>query len=286
MTPKISDATMGNPMSIKTILALADGGDSGAAVLASAVGVARRFSAHLDVLHVKADPIDLIPVVSEGMSGAVVATLIETMTDLVAKREVAARSAYDRACRGADLSTAWHVRVGREPAILPIAGRFADLLAIGRPDKAANSLPETFDAALFESGRPVLILPAKEVKAVGERVVIAWNGSAESARAVTAAIPFLRLASQVDVVTIGDVGKQAPADALVPYLARHDVKITIHALNLKRTIGIALLEAALRLEAGLLVMGAYGHTRLREWILGGATRELLDDGDLPILMMH
>jgi nucleotide-binding universal stress UspA family protein len=275
-------------MSIKTILTLADGADSGAAVLASAVGVARRFYAHLDVLHVKADPIDLVPVVSEGTTGAVVATMIETMTALVAKREAAARSAYDRVCRGSDLSAAWHVLVGREAAVLPVAGRFADLLVIGRPEKASEtSLPETLDGALFESGHPVLALPDKEVKVIGDHVVIAWNGSVEAAHAVSASLSFLRPASQVDIVTVGGVGKQAPAEALVPYLARHDVKATIHAVEPgKRTIGVALLEAALRLEADLLVMGAYGHTRLREWILGGATRELLAKGALPILMMH
>jgi nucleotide-binding universal stress UspA family protein len=275
-------------MSIKTILALAEGSDSDLALLASAVVMARHLGAHLDVLHVKADPADLIPVVTEETPGLVVAGLIEAVTAAIGKRQAAAHGAYDRACAGSDVPVSWHELVGREPVALPIAGRFADLLAIARPGKGWEySLPETADSALFESGRPVVILPGMDVKIAGGRILIAWNGSAQAARATTASIPLLRLASQVDIVTIGDVVRQAPASDLVSYLTRHGITATAHSWqSSKRSIGYALNEAVRRLESNLLVMGAYGHSRMRERILGGATREILTSASLPVFMMH
>lgn len=275
-------------MSIETILTLADGSDDGTGPLASAVAIARRFSAHLDVLHVTMDPIDMIPVVSEEASGAMVAKLMETISASVTKRRDAARSAYDRVCALSGLSVTWREVVGREPAVLQVVGRLADLLVIPRPERASNDpLTETLDAALFDCGRPVLVLPRGALPPTCHRVIIAWNGSAQAARAVTASIPFLHMASQIEVVTVGDIDQQASANALVPYLARHDVKATVHVLEPdNRSIGDALLEAAHRLEADLLVMGAYGHSRLREWVLGGATREVLTSSTLPVLMTH
>ena len=271
-------------MSIKTILALANGDDSSDPFLSAAVGVARYLDAHLEVLHVSPEPATFVPLIEDGMPVEMIEQIKVNAALLAAQERDAARAAYDRICAASGVAVAWQEIAGSKTAILPAAARFADLLTISKP---RDYFAEILEAALFESGRPVLILPRRSVSAIGNRVVVAWNGSVEAARAVTAAVPFLRLTAQVDVVMVGDVAPQAPPDALVPYLSRHGVKAAIHARQLgSRSIGDALLEAALGFEADLLVMGAYGHSRLREWVLGGATRDILISAELPLLMMH
>lgn len=271
-------------MSIKTILALADGDDSTEPVLAGAVGVARCLDAHLEVLHVSPDPATYVPLIEDGMPVEVIERIRANAASLAVQERDAVRAAYDRICAASGLSVSWQDTVGSKPAILPAAARLADLLTMAKPNEY---FAETLEAALFESGRPVLILPRRTVSAIGNRIVVAWNGSVEAARAVTAAVPFLRLATQVDVVMVGDVAHQAPPDALVPYLARHGVKAAIHVLQPgNRSIGDELLEAASRFGADLLVMGAYGHSRLREWVLGGATLGVLTASEVAVLMIH
>lgn len=271
-------------MSIKTILTLANGSEDGDQILTAAVAVARRFGAHLDVLHVRPDPAGFIPLVGDGMSAAMVGQIMARVTEETTQRRDAARGTFDRVCGTSGLSVAWQETVGREPEIMSQGGRFADLLIMAKRD---GELTETLEADLFDSGRPILILPRKPMPPIIDRVVIAWNDSAEAARAVAASMPFLRLASRVDAVIIADVSHQATTNALVLYLGRHGVKVTVHILQAgSRRIGDALLESALRFEADLLVMGAYGHSRFREWVLGGATEEILASGALPVLMMH
>jgi nucleotide-binding universal stress UspA family protein len=143
------------------------------------------------------------------------------------------------------------------------------------------------NAVLFDTGRPVLLLPRKPVPGIGVRVAIAWNGSAQAARAVMAALPFFRAARQITILSAGPVNPYASPDGLVTYLSRHDVQATAKRLEPEpAAIGSALLEHCRLLQADLLVMGAYGHSRLREMILGGATREILANAELPVLMIH
>ena len=141
--------------------------------------------------------------------------------------------------------------------------------------------------AIFESGRPVVFVPSNISSVVGSRIMIAWNGSTQAALAVTAALPLLHLAGQVDVVQAGDVEKSVSANELALYLALHGIKAQNHAIDIGiQDIGGTLIAAAERFESDLIVMGAYGHSRLRERILGGATRGLLKHSPWPILMMH
>ena len=164
----------------------------------------------------------------------------------------------------------------------------ADLLVLAQPDeKSADALSDSVDAAMFETGRPLVLIPSGVSSVIGNRIMIAWNGSAQAALAVTAALPLLHLAGQVDIVQIGDIGKDAPASELALYLSLHGIKTQTHAIDLGiRDIGSALIDAAERFESDLIVMGAYGHSRFRERILGGATRDLLKNSPWPILMMH
>jgi len=273
-------------MTIKTILALADGGGGTAATLRAAVAVARRFSANLDVLHVRADVETMVPVIGEGMSGAMVEQMMSAMAQTVDSRAAKARAAYQEVCASSGLQAVWRESTGRETDIVANAGRLVDLIVIGKPDAETETpLAATVDAALFDTGRPVLV--ASTAGTVGDRVVIAWNGSAQAARVVAAALPFLRIAQQVTVVTVGEIGRSASAPDLVAYLGQHGVKAVHEALTPEHaTTGATLLNYASRTQTDLLVMGAYGHSRLREMILGGATRDVLAAAAVPILMAH
>jgi nucleotide-binding universal stress UspA family protein len=275
-------------MTPKLILALVDGGPLSDATLGAGMAVARQFGAHLDVLHVRADPATLVPIVGEGMSGAMVEQVMEAMTKAVEGRSEKARSAYDLAASKSGLSMAWRQEMGPEPVVLASAGRLADLTVIGRPDANADGqLAASLDSALFDTGRPVLVAPPTAPATVGRKVSLAWNGSAQASRVISAALPYLEKAETISVLTAPGVDKRAPGEALVAYLARHNLKAVVeHVEPHGKSIGHALLEHAQGLGSDLLVMGAYGHSRIREMILGGATRDVLAQTTLPVLMAH
>ena len=274
-------------MSIKSIVALADGNDLHS-VLSAAVGLTARLSGRLDVLHIKADPYDTIPIGVGGMTGDMIQEIIDAAKKVIEDRRAQAKAEYDRVCSSSGQSVHWKEVIGRPAKMLSIASRFADLLVLAQPEsKSAGSLLEAVDAAMFETGRPLVLIPSGVSSVIGNRIMIAWNGSTQAALAVTAALPLLHLAGQVNIVQIGDIGKDAPASELALYLSLHGIKTEIHAIDLGiRDIGGALIDAAERFDSDLIVMGAYGHSRFRERILGGATRGLLATSPWPLFMMH
>jgi nucleotide-binding universal stress UspA family protein len=148
---------------------------------------------------------------------------------------------------------------------------------------------EAAEALLFGSGGPVVLFPGMEVPTHLQTVVVAWDGGRAAARAVRDALPVLRHARQVAVLTATEDKPIDPASlaALVAYLNGHGIAVAHHDTGCKgRSIGEALQEDAVEHDAGLLVMGAYGHNRLREFVLGGATRTVLTNLRLPVLMSH
>ena len=174
-----------------------------------------------------------------------------------------------------------------------VHGRCTDLIIVGQhhPD----DLMETGGGALAEqalmlSGRPVLVVPYIGAPAVtGQRVLLAWKPTREAARAVADAMPLLQAAAHVDVVAFEEAGTPANAaqlDALGAWLSRHGVRHTSARQPQVTDVGNALLSYAADRGSDLLVMGGYGHSRLREWALGGATRSLLAQMTIPVLMSH
>lgn len=275
-------------MTYATLLALADGGPTCDAVLGAAVQLARRFRAQLEVVHLKADPASLVPVVGEGMSGALIEQMIDSMTRMLEGRAKQARGAYDRVVGTSGVTATWREIAGPGPENIATAARFSDLTILARP-AGEDSVTQSalLDAAVFDTGRPVMIVPAGPTAPIGEKVAIAWNGTAYSARAVSDAMPLLKSAKQVTIIALGEDDKAAPAAALAGYLARHEVAaaVTRHELG-HNPIGRTLLERTSALGADLLVMGGYGHSRLREMMLGGATRHVLNNAACAVLMAH
>lgn len=177
---------------------------------------------------------------------------------------------------------------------LSLQARYGDLVILGQydPDEATPSvyadLPEF---VVMNSDIPALIVPYAGVfPQFGERVLIAWNESIEAGRAVRHALPLLRRAKMVEVLMfnppIDESGERQPGADIALYLARHNIQVNVRQETTESETANALLSRAADLSADLLVMGCYGHSRLREIILGGMTRTILQSMTLPVLMAH
>ncbi len=168
-------------------------------------------------------------------------------------------------------------------------GRVFDLIVVGKPDNSANApRRQTFESALFESGRPVLIVPPQAPQMLGDCIAIAWNGSSETARSIAFAMPLLIHARDVPVFYVPHSRLSGPsADDLTRSLRRHGIPArTVTMGDTAKAPGAALLEKAKMLGADLLIKGGYTQSRLREMIFGSVTSEILAEADLPVLMAH
>jgi nucleotide-binding universal stress UspA family protein len=168
-------------------------------------------------------------------------------------------------------------------------GRVFDITIVGRPG-SANGEPRmsTLESALFESGRPILMVPSIVPATIGETVVVAWNGSTETARAVGFAMPILRRARRTVVLSVEGGSVVGPTgDQVVRHLTRNGV--ASESLNVSpesRSTGEAILAETTRLGADLLIKGAFTQSRLRQMIFGGATRHVISAANLPVFMAH
>lgn len=198
-------------------------------------------------------------------------------------------------------SVSWEVRVDEtkfvdSPRAMALHARYADLSVMTAPARGADDAARVrafFSALLFESGRPVLVIPPHHAAELPLRhVVVAWKPCREAARALHDALPLLTRATSIDVVTVdpvvGDMGHGAdPGVDIATHLARHGLSVNVvNRPSGDQTVATALLRHAAESGAQLLVAGGYGHSRLREWVLGGTTRELLQAIHLPILFSH
>jgi nucleotide-binding universal stress UspA family protein len=188
----------------------------------------------------------------------------------------------------------WRLDTGDIVGTMKLHARYADLTVVGQARDLVDAphdlafLPEELALGL---GRPVLVVPRYGAfETVGERVLIAWNGSREATRAVHDALPLLKRATKVTVLSIDperDSGARVPSADIALHLARHGVAAeAASTLGLDIGVGDVLLSRAADLSVDLIVMGAYGHSRVREMVLGGATRHMLQQMTVPVLMSH
>ena len=286
-------------MGIRKLLVPMGATEAGRQALETAFALAAALSAHVEVVHVRPDPQDAVPLLGEGVSGAMVEELIILTEKEAAARATTAKRHFEE-CRlrreiavahtpsSAGLSTRWVEIVGRENDVTVAQGRLADLIVVGRSHAETDSAAAaTLNAALFESGRPVLVVP-EFAPDMGKRIAIAWNGSSEAARSVSAALPLLKRAKAV--LLFSAVTERTSADAvvgLVDFLAWHGISAAPQALaEGGGSVGHRILDAAGAAGIDLLVMGAYTHSRLRQLILGGVTHDVLGRARLPLLMAH
>jgi nucleotide-binding universal stress UspA family protein len=276
-------------MSYKTILVYIDPGKRCAARLEVAIGLAIQYDAHLVALYA------LAPLVLPGYLMAQVGGEILQAQQQAARSEMARVEAdFTRLTTTAGLrNVEWRTAHDDPAGAVTLHARYADLIVIGQGD-AEDSVDISADFAarvVLAAGRPVLILPSfGSFPSIGKRILVAWNASREATRAVTDAIPLLKLADKVNVMAVGpgygQHGKIPGADIGL-YLARHGVRVDV-AMDpgAEIDVGNELLSRAADLSADLIVMGGYGHSRLKEWVLGGATRTILESMTVPVLMSH
>jgi nucleotide-binding universal stress UspA family protein len=283
---------------IKHILACIDGTENDRAVLDHALQVAQRFISHIDVLHARFD-----------VRGASVSTgyerYIDRLLDIPVERITAEAATHARRhfgdwqvqrrlpLRESGLaiqtpSTLWREIVGDENEAVARLGRLSDLVAIARPnERSTSSSLMALETALFDTGRPVLMVPNSEPTNLFHRPLIAWNGSLEAARAVGFALPFLiECEDGVDVFAAPEPKHHSATGELLRYLRWHGIPAERIPVEDSRAIGASLLAQADANNAGLIVMGAYTHGHYRQFLFGGVTRHVMQHAGVAVLLAH
>lgn len=258
-------------MDIKSILAVVSSiGEGGP--LTAALALAKRHGADLAALHVKPTP-----VVYGGMGGEVPVVIIEAQEREAESAADAIKAEVEALARRAGVGIEWRCETGNEVDVAAIHARYSDLI-VATPGVARD--------LVFASASPVLAVPGAAKAGAPTRALIAWNGSREAARAVRDALPLLKAADSVAVIAVDPPAGTIGMD-LARNLGRHGVKVEVRErLSGGAEVGKILLEEVKTSGADLLVMGAYGHSRVREWVLGGATEDVLELGTVPALLSH
>jgi len=263
-----------------------------APVLAQATCLAKAQDAHLDVLCLGVDR-SQTGYYYAGANAMILQESIERAQSEAAAIETAvkAKLGVSRVRYGTESGVAQLADVARHVAA---RARFADLVVLPRPygNNRGAELEPVIEAALFEGQAPVLVVPDQTHQITApQKIALAWNESAEALNAARAALPLLKAAQEVHVVVIDPPvhgpNRSDPGGQLSQYLARHGVRCEIDVLSktMPRVSDI-LLRHAKDMSADLVVMGAYGHSRFREAILGGATRYMLEQSEIPVFMAH
>jgi len=289
-------------MAYRRLLLPLTGTAAGEAALHTALMVARIWNAHVHCLHVRVDARDVAPLAGEGLSGAMIEEMMAATERESGERANRVHALFERFVQGRDVTIALNAEsalkaegptlsfesiAGREEDVVAQQSRLYDMAVVPHPEADDDvSSSDALHAVLFDSGRPVLIAPRQPPATIGTRVCCAWNGTAESAAAVAAALPWLHRAEQVQLLYSDDYQRRGPAvEGIQAYLRWHEVHS--QAVPFKpqtREVGAGLLGAVRDFDADLLCMGAYSHSRLRQLILGGVTRHVLENADIPVLM--
>jgi nucleotide-binding universal stress UspA family protein len=292
-------------MSYRAILVPVGQPDNAESAIQAAFLVARRFAGHVRGLHV-------LPDLANPATHALVATRMtaeEARSDFrrfrasaerVLQREAAeVKRLFEEAAARAGAaehaepsaadrpSASWQGVTGFESELVGRLGRVFDLTVIARRGPRGSS-HDTVQAALLDTGRPLLLAPPAAPASVGDAVLLAWNASPQAARAVTSALPFLRQSARVTIMSVGNGPEPEPtADQLARSLAWHGIAAEVrHIEQGSRRVRDILLSEANAMRADLLVIGAYSHSRMRQVVFGGVTEHMLDHAELPVLMAH
>jgi nucleotide-binding universal stress UspA family protein len=280
------------------ILVPVRGDGKGDNVLAHAAALAHRFGSHIVVAHCRARAEDMMPfgiAIPAFMrdqflkQSAVLADEVEKglRDELHALAKTLKLSETDPP-HGGTATVAFVEEEGRMVDVIKSHGRLADLIAVPKPDRDRNIGSNSLKAALFRTGRPVMMCPeAKSIPAdLGASLTIGWNGSMEASRAVAMTMDLIAKASKVTILAgEGAEPHGATTEDLVEYLALHNVKADVARFSASNP-GAALLSETKAAGASLLIMGAYGDSHERETLFGGNTQTVVDDADIPVVMVH
>jgi nucleotide-binding universal stress UspA family protein len=282
---------------IKHVLACIDGSERDKAVLDQALQVALRFGSHVDVLHVR---FDVHGTSVHRHERRIDRLLDEPVESAVADAAVHARRHFEEwqaTCklplreRGTGVqgaSSQWREIIGYEEDVIARLGRLSDMIVVARAAKGSSTFSAlALEAALFETGRPVLLAPYGAATNVFHRPLIAWNGSREAARAVNFALPFLtEFTGCIDIFAAPESKHYTDVEELLCYLSWHGIVGERISSDVAHPTGMSLLAAASANNAGLIVMGAYTHGHYRQFLFGGMTRYVMEHAAIPILFAH
>jgi nucleotide-binding universal stress UspA family protein len=285
-------------MSIKTILAAASGGSASDGCVELACRLARRFDAEIEAYHVRTDPLQVLIAAGAGYGMPLAGEFIDQLNADAAALASKTRTAFEAAAArhqipAADLAAkragwAWREEAGYAPDLVARRARFFDLVVLGRSERVADQAhSDAVEQTLMHSGRPVLLAPAEVPAVFAETIAIGWNGSPQAVRVIAATLPLLAAAKSLTIIGIGESHDES-ATSLIDYLGWHGIAAKHHGVPPVTGVGAGeqLLSTARDDGADLLIMGGYGHRPWREFLFGGATREIVGVSLLPILLAH
>ncbi|WP_374378442.1 universal stress protein [Dongia sp.] len=287
------------------ILAVVTGGAMDSDVLESALAYARLFDSHVEVLHPRLDPYRVLAGFIDGLNGLGTSDIVTGIRQDIDRRQHIAHGTFNgwvarHGLRvGADISesagpqsgdqptASWRLGEGTYENAMSQYGRLADLIVVAQPSAAGRSAQDAVvEAAIFDTGRPVLCIPAGQRALDLGSIAILWNGSIEAARAIGQTMPILSAGGNVVVMTGGKCDGVDPRE-LVERLVLRGIEARTRRVNPGEEFSpTALLDALNNGHFGLVVMGGYGHTRLREMVLGALTRHMLAEAKIPVLLAH
>jgi nucleotide-binding universal stress UspA family protein len=291
-------------MTFRHVLVPLFGLDSDRTALDAALAVAHAHNAHIQALHAVADPLKTTPLMVD--VGVAIAEVVAAAERHAEARATQARLAFDGWSRANSVTLSddpgahqaataeFRAEKGQESELLARFGRLTDLIIMARPksEQALDLVAVAVEDALFSAGRPVLLMPSdctpQHLEAmIKGPAIISWNGSIEAIRSISAARPLLADRPRVRVINVqdGHAGVQSAAD-LVHYLAWQGIAASVGEGAETGNIAERLLAAAREANAGLLVMGAYTHSRLKHLVLGGVTSHMIDAANIPVFMTH
>lgn len=280
------------------ILVPVRGDGKGDNVLAHAAALAHRFGSHIEVAHCRARPEDMMPFgvplpsfvrdqflkQSQILADGIEKGLRDELSALAATLGLSETEPP----HGGTATISFVDKQGRMVDVIKSQGRLADLIAVPKPDRDRNIGSNSLKAALFRTGRPVMMCPdTAQVSAdIGENLTLGWNGSMESSRAVALTMDLISKATRVTILAgTGAEPHGATTEDLVQYLALRGIKAETRRFSAKNA-GAALLSETKAAGATILVMGAYGDSHERETLFGGNTQTVVDSADIPVVMVH
>nr|WP_298690080.1 universal stress protein [uncultured Dongia sp.] len=291
-------------MSRSVILAVVMGTPSDADVLNAAESLSQVYDSHIEVLHPRLDPYRVLAGLVDSIGSLGTSDIIVGLKQDIDRRTTLARNAFSAWIARSDaivdpqLSsgaaslangtiTSWREYEGTYDSALTQYGRLADLIVVAQPASGSNQSQDTVvEAAIFVTGRPVLCVPHGFETLDMKHMAIMWNGSLQAARAVGDAMPLLSACTDAVVLTAGVIDGPGATDLVERLVLRGIDARTRRIPASPDAAPTALLKILSEIQCGIAVMGGYGHSRLRELLLGGVTRQMLADAKIPLLLAH
>lgn len=288
-------------MAYRKIVVPVTGGPRDSAAIKAALEIAKTFESWVTALFVRPDASEVLPYLGEGISAGVVQEILDASAEAAKKSSAAAKTTvadtaaalgvpfHDGPPIGGNASISFRIRQGVMSDVFYEEAGLADLFVFdGAVIPEAPNLRDALETVLLSARRPVLLTPAQPWGHIGAKIAVAWDGGLAASHAVTSAMPWLKRARAVEILSVGPGASiSSEMDRLRDYLRVQGVSAVEHSLSPGDLgAGAAILDTAQRAGADLLVMGGYGHSRIRELILGGVTRHVLSHVAMPVFMAH